>query len=161
MNLLSAVVLVAGCLLHVTAVSETLNGNVVAVSDGDTITVLDASNEQHKIRLAGIDAPEKKQPFGQASKQSLSDMVYGKKVEVEYTKRDRYGRTIGKVHVNGDDVCLRQITFGMAWHYKKYQKDQPPEDRYAYASAENDAKAGKRGLWRDENPVPPWKYRHP
>jgi len=89
--------------------AATLQGKVVSVSDGDTIKVLDATNTQHKIRLQGIDAPEKAQPFGQKSKQSLSQLVYNKQVTVEYQKKDKYGRTLGKVLHNGTDVCFNHI----------------------------------------------------
>jgi endonuclease YncB( thermonuclease family) len=109
--------LVAGTALLVslvTAGAATLTGKVVGVSDGDTITVLDAAKTQHKIRLAGIDAPEKAQPFGQKSKEHLSDSVFGKQVQVEYTKTDKYGRTVGKVLVNGMDANLEQIKAGFA-----------------------------------------------
>ena len=95
--------------LACTANAETITGRVVGVADGDTITVLDAGKVQHKIRLAGIDAPEKKQAFGQRSKESLSELAYDKTVEVEISKRDRYGRQIGKVLVNGRDVNLVQV----------------------------------------------------
>jgi endonuclease YncB( thermonuclease family) len=109
--------LVAGTALLVslvTAGAATLTGKVVGVSDGDTITVLDAAKTQHKIRLAGIDPPEKAQPFGQKSKEHLSDSVFGKQVQVEYTKTDKYGRTVGKVLVNGMDANLEQIKAGFA-----------------------------------------------
>ena len=132
-------------------------GNAVGVADGDTITVLDADKVQHKIRLTGIDAPEKKQPFGNRSKQSLSDMVFNKTVTVETDKRDRYGRELGKVLAGGVDVNLEQIKAGMAWHYKAYERTQPVIDRQSYADAENEAKAAKRGLWVDAEPVPPWE----
>ena len=135
-------------------------GNVVGVADGDTITVLDADKVQHKIRLTGIDAPEKKQPFGNRSKQSLSDMVFNKSVTVETVRRDRYGRELGKVLAGGKDVNLEQIRAGLAWHYKAYEREQTAADRQAYADAENEAKAAKRGLWVDPEPVPPWEWRH-
>ena len=135
-------------------------GDVVAVADGDTITVLDAGKVQHKIRLTGIDAPEKKQPFGNRSKQSLSDMVFNKTVTVESDKRDRYGRELGKVLAGGKDVNLEQVRAGFAWHYKAYERTQPANDRQAYAAAENEAKAAKRGLWVDADPTPPWEWRH-
>ncbi len=135
-------------------------GNVVGVADGDTITVLDAGKVQHKIRLTGIDAPEKKQPFGNRSKQSLSDMVFNKTVTVETDKRDRYGRELGKVLADGKDVNLEQVRAGMAWHYKAYERTQPATDRTTYAAAENEAKAAKRGLWVDPEPTPPWEWRH-
>lgn len=135
-------------------------GNVVGVADGDTITVLDTDKVQHKVRLTGIDAPEKKQPFGNRSKQSLSDMVFNKTVVVGTVKRDRYGRELGKVLVGGRDVNLEQVRTGMAWHYKAYKRTQPVTDRQAYADAENAAKAAKHGLWLDADPIPPWKWRH-
>ena len=139
--------------------AATLEGKVVHVADGDTITVLDASNTQHKIRLQGIDAPEKAQPFGQKSKQSLSQLVYNKQVTVEYQKKDKYGRTLGKVLHNGTDVCLEQIKLGMAWHYKQYKSDQPKEDRETYAQAELASRSMAVGIWKDKNPTPPWEFR--
>ena len=134
-------------------------GKVVGVADGDTVTVLDLANVQHKVRLTGIDAPEKKQPFGSRSKQSLSDMVFNKIVTVESDKRDRYGRELGKVLVGGMDVNLEQIRRGMAWHYKAYQRDQPAADRQTYADAEHEAEDQRRGLWTDADPLPPWEWR--
>ena len=139
--------------------AATIQGKVVSVSDGDTIKVLDATNTQHKIRLQGIDAPEKAQPFGQKSKQSLSQLVYNKQVTVEYQKKDKYGRTLGKVILNGTDVCLEQIKLGMAWHYKQYKSDQPKEDRETYAQVEQTARVQAVGLWKDKMPNPPWEYR--
>ena len=136
-----------------------ITGNVVGVDDGDTIAVLDADKVQHKIRLTGIDAPEKKQPFGNRSKQNLSDMVFNKTVTVETAKRDRYGRELGKVLAGGKDVNLEQVRAGMAWHYKAYERTQSATDRQAYADAENEAKAAKRGLWADADPTPPWEWR--
>jgi endonuclease YncB( thermonuclease family) len=140
--------------------AERLNGRVVGVADGDTVTVLDASRQQHKIRLMGIDAPEKKQAFGNKSKQALSDLVFNKQVSVEFSKTDRYGRTIGKILVDGLDANLEQVKKGMAWHYKQYQKEQSSVDRTAYAKAEELAKAKKLGLWFDPSPTPPWDFRH-
>jgi endonuclease YncB( thermonuclease family) len=139
--------------------ASTLQGKVVRVADGDTITVLDVNNNQHKIRLRGIDAPEKAQAFGQKSKQSLSQLVYNKQVTVEYQKKDKYGRTLGKVILNGTDVCLEQIKLGMAWHYKQYKSDQPKEDRETYAQAELEARMETVGIWTDKNPTPPWDFR--
>jgi endonuclease YncB( thermonuclease family) len=95
--------------------AATLTGRVVGVSDGDTITVLDSTNDQHKVRLAGIDAPEKAQPFGSRSKARLSSLVYGKTVTVEFVKFDRYQRMVGKViGPDGTDLCLEQIKTGLA-----------------------------------------------
>lgn len=138
-----------------------LLGRVVGVSDGDTITVLDTDNTQYKIRLVGIDSPEKRQAFGQRSKEALSDLIYDKQVAVEHFKTDRYKRILGKIRVGQTDVNLAMIRQGFAWHYKKYQNDQPLDDRIAYNKAEEEARASKRGLWRDENPTPPWEFRHP
>lgn len=154
-------ILIAGLLLvfSVTAYADLINGRVVSLSDGDTITILDNTNTQHKIRLAGIDAPEKKQAFGIASKRSLSDLVYGKQVNIEWSKRDRYGRTVGKVIINGIDANLEQINRGMAWFYIKYQNEQPIQDRLDYADAQDYAEKNKLGLWADSNPMPPWDYR--
>ena len=146
--------------LACTANAETITGLVVGIADGDTITVLDTDKVQHKIRLAGIDAPEKKQAFGNRSKESLSALAFDKTVNVETSKRDRYGRQIGKVLVNGQDVNLVQVERGMAWFYRQYQREQSPNDRRLYEAAEDAAKAEKRGLWRDADPVPPWDFRH-
>ncbi|HEX8774682.1 MAG TPA: thermonuclease family protein [Pyrinomonadaceae bacterium] len=136
-----------------------IEGKVVKVSDGDTITVLDRENNQHKIRFQGIDAPESKQAFGQASKENLSNMIFGKEVKVVWSKTDKYGRTVGKILLDGRDINIEQIKAGYAWHYKSYEREQPPEDRVSYAAAEQDARAAKRGLWQDPNPTPPGEWR--
>ena len=139
--------------------ADILAGKVVAVADGDTITVLDDSKVQHKIRLAGIDAPERKQPFGQRAKEQLSNLVFGKSVQVVTEKVDRYGRQIGKVLIDGRDANLAMVSAGMAWHYKKYQSEQAASDRLLYASAEEDARGGRVGLWQEPAPVAPWDWR--
>jgi endonuclease YncB( thermonuclease family) len=139
--------------------AETITGRVVGVSDGDTLTVLDASHQQFKIRLAGIDAPEKAQPFGNRAKESLSEMVFNKQVVVESRKEDRYRRKVGKVQHDGRDVNLELVKRGMAWHYTAYAKEQAPADRVAYANAEAEARAQRRGLWREITPSAPWEFR--
>lgn len=139
--------------------AATIQGRVVGVADGDTVTVLDANKVQHKIRLSGIDAPEKNQAFGQRSKDSLSDLVFNKQVRVETAKTDRFGRAVGKVVVNGADANLAQVTRGMAWHYKTYEREQSVNDRKLYDFAESEARAARRGLWRDAAPIPPWAFR--
>jgi endonuclease YncB( thermonuclease family) len=145
-----------------------LIGTVVGVTDGDTITVLDASKAQHKIRFAGIDAPEKGQPGGFRSKESLSQLVYDHPVRVEGTKTDRYDRLVAKIWVAPPDcpTCgmtldagLAQITMGRAWWFRRYANEQSPEDRKRYELAEQEAKAKKVGLWRDPDPLPPWEWR--
>jgi endonuclease YncB( thermonuclease family) len=149
-----------------------LLGRVVSVADGDTVTVLDANKVPHKVRLAGIDAPEKSQPFGDRSKQSLSRAVMGKEVKVLWSKQDRYGRLVGTVWVAPPgtgctgpdcpktlDVNLAQLTVGLAWHFKKYADEQSPQERGQYAYAEEEARARKAGLWSQPDPIPPWQYR--
>lgn len=141
------------------ALSRCTRWSVVSVTDGDTITVLTAEKKQHKIRLLGIDAPEKTQAFGQRSKQALSDLVYKKEVTIEYKEQDRYKRYLGKVLVDGKDANLEQVKAGMAWWYRQYKRSQTPEDQKAYADAEAVARGGKVGLWADKEPVPPWEFR--
>ncbi len=101
------------------AFANSLTGKVVKITDGDTLTILDANYKEHKIRLAGINAPETKQAYGLASRTHLASIVAGQQVTIEYQKRDRYGRIVGKVWVNGIDACLEQVKAGLAWHYKK------------------------------------------
>lgn len=143
----------------VCASAESLTGKVVGVTDGDTITILVAPKTQRTIRLAGIDAPEKLQAFGQRSKQSLSDLVFNREVTIETTKKDRYGRDIGKVLVDGLDANLEQVKRGLAWHYKVYQREQSVKDRVVYAEAEDEARRLRLGLWQEDQPAPPWEYR--
>ena len=151
--------LVAMLLVASPLIAGNLQGRVVAIADGDTVTVLDNTNTQWKIRLMGIDAPERKQAFGSKSKKSLSALLFNKQVTVEYSKKDKYGRTVGKIIVNGVDANLEQVKAGMAWHYKKYQNEQSVEDRFMYADAEILARSKKRGLWFDADPTPPWDWR--
>lgn len=152
--------LAASLLFANVSAADTLHGRVVGVADGDTVTVLDASNTQTKVRLIGIDAPEKRQAFGSRSKEHLSDLVFNRQVTVEHSKQDKYGRTVGKIFVDGVDANLEQVKVGLAWHYKQYQREQSVEDRTTYAQAEEHAKAAKRGLWVDRDPTPPWDWRH-
>jgi endonuclease YncB( thermonuclease family) len=139
--------------------AKTIEGLVVGVADGDTITVLDQQKNTYKIRLQGIDAPEKKQAFGEKSKQSLHDLVHGKQVRIEYDKEDKYGRIVGKITLDDLDICLQQLVLGMAWHYKKYQNEQSVADRVVYNDAELKSKSLKLGLWANETPMPPWEFR--
>jgi endonuclease YncB( thermonuclease family) len=152
---LVALLLQAGQIL-----AATIEGRVVGVSDGDTITVLDGTKTQHKIRLAGIDAPESKQAFGQASKKHLSDLVFGKDVTLDCGKTDRYKREVCVVMVDGQDANLAQVKAGMAWWYRQYQREQTPGQRAEYEAAEGVARAGRVGLWGDANSVPPREWRH-
>lgn len=161
-------------LLATVAAAAELRGVVVNVADGDTLTVLESTStplttrRQHRVRLAGIDAPERRQPFGTRAKQHLAALVLGREVTVAWEKRDRYGRIVGRVLApecasracaQSLDAGLAQIRAGLAWHYKRYASEQPPEERRRYAAAEEAARADKTGLWRDVDAVPPWEFR--
>jgi endonuclease YncB( thermonuclease family) len=134
-------------------------GRIVGVTDGDTLVLLDDSYQQHKLRLSGIDAPEKGQPFGQASKKSLSSLAFKKLASANCSKIDRYKRMVCVVTVEGKDVSLEQIRLGMAWHYKKYANEQKVEERTLYAKEELEARDSKRGLWVEKKSMPPWEWR--
>ena len=148
--------------------ADVLHGRVVGVADGDTITVLDSNQKQYKIRFAGIDAAERKQPFGTRSRQNLARYVAGKEVRLDCHEVDRYRRKVCRVWVQPEncprcgktrDVGLAQITDGMAWWYRRYANEQSAEDQRRYGSADQEARLRKRGLWRDTDPVPPWEGR--
>lgn len=145
--------------LKLVAHAEILRGQVVGVSDGDTITVLDETKERQVIRLMGIDAPEKAQAFGQKAKESLADLVFNKEVSVTWFKKDRYRRTVGQVYSEDIDVGLEQIKRGLAWHYKQYEREQSVEDRSRYSIAEEQARVARIGVWSQELPIEPSNYR--
>ena len=153
------VVVLLGLLVTNANATFVLQGLVIGVSDGDSITVLDSDKRQHKIRLQGIDAPEKAQAYGQKSKESLSKLVYKKTVQVHWSKKDRFGRTVGQVMIGDIDVCLEQVRRGMAWHYKDYQDEQSIEDRALYDRAETQARERRLGLWQDPAPMEPSVFR--
>ena len=134
-------------------------GLVVAISDGDTITLLTEDKQQLKIRLVGIDTPEKKQAFGTKARDHLASRIFKQDVEVDLRKKDQYGRHLGVIYIGGADVNQSMIQDGYAWFYKHYAKEQPKEEALRYANAERDARLKKRGLWADPNPVPPWEFR--
>lgn len=136
-----------------------LVGKVTAVADGDTITVLDAERRQHKVRFQAIDAPEKGQEHWRVSKQKLASRVFSRQVVVEYRKKDRYGRIVGRVSVDGTDINREQLASGAAWFYRKYARELPPEIQTDYADAESTSRSEMRGLWRKASPVPPWDWR--
>jgi len=128
-------------------------GKVIGVADGDTITVL-RDKTPVKIRLHGVDAPEKAQPFGKESKQFTSNLVFGKEVTVRPVVIDKYGRTVAEIFVGGRRLNSELLKAGLAWHYKKYSTDK------TLAALEDAARKARRGLWADPNPTPPWVYRH-
>jgi endonuclease YncB( thermonuclease family) len=138
-----------------TPAANILDGKTVGVSDGDTVTVLDSSNTQHKIRLEAVDAPESHQPFGTKSKQALSSKVFGKTVRVEWTEKDKYRRTLGHIFIDDRWINREMIAEGWAWHYKQYSDDED------LAKLELTARAKKVGLWADKNAIAPWDWRCP
>lgn len=161
--------LIFSLLLQVLPVfAAALEGRVVHVADGDTLTVLDNRYQQHKVRLAGIDAPERGQPFSKRAATELASLAKNKRVIVDWNKTDRYRRIIGVVWVAPDDcsICkptldvgLALIEDGLAWHYRAYERDQTIDDRREYRQAEAEARARHAGLWTDAAPTPPWDWR--
>lgn len=137
----------------------TFDGHVVKVIDGDTLTVADAAGKRHTVRLASIDAPEKRQPFWLVSRQHLRELADGLSVTVEYDKLDRYGRMIAKVRVGAADINFAQIKAGLAWHYTAYARDQTTSERALYRTAQHEASDARLGLWSDPEPRPPWDFR--
>lgn len=127
---------------------------VVGITDGDTITVLTPTLEEVKIRLYGVDAPERKQAFGTKAREFLASLVFGQDVIIHPTGRDLYGRTVAKVFINGRDVGLTCIEYGYCWWYRDYAKNET-----LYKKAQEKASKQELGLWADDNPVAPWKFR--
>lgn len=147
--------LLALLLLTVSATAQTVTGRVVAVHDGDTITVLLAGEQSVKVRLEAIDCPEMGQPYGKAAKQAMSDLVYGKDVTLKMNGLDRYQRTLGVVAVGSTVVNVAMVRMGLAWRYDLH-------DKYPILGVmEEEARANHRGLWADTSaaPVPPWAWR--
>ncbi|EJH3917934.1 thermonuclease family protein [Salmonella enterica] len=147
--ILTSAALVSGSLY-----AAEIRGKVIRVLDGDTIDVLQDKNPV-RIRLANIDAPEKKQAYGRWSTNQLKGLVAAHPVTVTYTQTDRYGRIIGRVFTtNGTEASRFMVQSGAAWVYERYNADR------ALPDLQREAQAQKRGLWADTNPVPPWKWRH-
>ncbi|MEI6873991.1 MAG: thermonuclease family protein [Spirochaetota bacterium] len=130
----------------------TVEGRVVGVHDGDTITVLEGKT-QYKIRLDGIDAPELSQAFGRVAKDFASAFAFGRTAKVRISGVDRYGRYLGEVFVEGKSLNKELVKAGLAWHYKQYSKDRE------LSALEDSARARRVGLWKDARPIPPWEYR--
>ncbi len=139
--------------IHGKPIVETFTAKVIGITDGDTIKVLTADNQQIKVRLEAIDCPESKQPFGNKAKQAMSELVFGNSVTVMKTGSDRYGRTLAFVVVDGANVSELMIQNGFAWHYVDYS------DSVELARLEVEARQAKRGLWQDATPIPPWEWR--
>ena len=138
--------------------ADTITGKVIKITDGDTIHLLLDNHNREKIRLAGIDAPERKQAHGSKATRYLASLIARKTVTIEYNKRDRYGRIVGKIIFNDEDVNLKMVKVGYAWWYKKYKREQSADDRLSYAVAENNARKFNLGLFQNEA-VPPWEWR--
>lgn len=147
--LITVVVVLAGQVLA----GDPVVWRVVNVHDGDTLTALDDTNTQHRIRLQGIDAPELGQPFGRASRDRLVALAKGKAATITPHGTDRYGRTIATVEVDHDELGHRLVTEGLAWHYTRYSHDATLD------AAQRAARAARRGLWADKAPTPPWDWR--
>lgn len=144
-------------LLPLQAFAEVFHGRVVSIADGDTFTLLTAGNEQIKVRLAEIDCPESGQPYGRKAKQELSSLIFRKTVTVEEVDKDRYGRTVGRVFVDGQNVNKEMLKRGATWVYLKYLRDHSP------LVIEAEAKSNRKGLWSlpERERIPPWEWRHP
>jgi len=133
--------------------AKVINGKVVKVQDGDTITVLEGRT-QHKIRLLGIDSPELGQAYGQKARQFTSTLVFGKQVKVIYSDKDQYKRVLGTVYtLGGANLNHELVRAGLAWHYTYYSKDKK------LAALEKAARKARRGLWTDSDPIAPWQFR--
>lgn len=132
---------------------KTITGKVIGISDGDTFRVLTERNETVKVRLYGIDAPEKGQDYGTQSQQQLSSLIFSKPIRVEQKNKDRYGRVVGIAFVDDLNVNEEMLKSGMVWHYRQYDKNE------RWASMQRDAQAQKAGLWNKQSPTPPWEWR--
>lgn len=141
------------------ATADTHHGTIVGVADGDTVTLLDAERRQHRVRLGGIDAPERSQPFGRRARESLAALAHGRPAVADCPKTDRYGRAVCRVVVDGRDIGLEQVRRGYAWHAVRYAHEQPEAVRREYARAEQRARSIGAGLWSARDPVPPWDFR--
>ncbi|MCZ4319184.1 thermonuclease family protein [Aequorivita viscosa] len=136
-----------------TSPDKLIEGKVIKIADGDTFTLIFDNGYNVRVRLNGIDTPEKKQAFSKKAKQELSSMIFNKNVRVDYSSKDRYGRVLGDVYVGDLNVNEEMIKRGMAWHYKKYSDDEN------LAHLEIEAQRNKIGIWSDPNPIPPWEFR--
>jgi micrococcal nuclease len=152
---LLALLLASTALGQETIVSTT----VVGITDGDTCRALVSGNQLLKVRLLNIDAPEKSQAFGQRFKQHLSDLVFGRDVELHIRGLDRYGRTLATAMLDGVDIDLEQVCSGFAWVFKRYIAEAPADIQASYRQAEAEARERRRGLWSDSSPIEPSLYR--
>ena len=145
-------------MLSLPAHADTLKGKIVAVLDGDSLVLQSGDSKRRNIRLSGIDAPEKGQPFADASREHLSTLALGKDAEADCYKRQRR-RQICFVEVDGKDLGLEQLNAGLAWWYTRYAPEQPLLRQMSYEAAARNAAAQRKGIWQDEDPVPPWDWK--
>jgi micrococcal nuclease len=157
-----AISVLLALLLAFTAFSQepVIHGRVGGVTDGDTLKILVAEKQLLRIRLAFCDSPEKKQAFGARAKEAMSELMFGKNIELRTHAIDRYGRTVAQVGVDGKDVGVEMLRQGMAWVYERYITEATTEIQNTYRKAQEDAKADKRGLWSDPSSIPPWIFRN-
>ena len=155
------------------ASAGTADVRVVEVSGGDALVVVDGEGNRYPVRLAGIDAPERDQPFGGEAESRLRELALGREARLEWDKVDRHGRAVGTLWVTSPDMpcmdepdCPRNLdlghallTVGLAWHFKRYQSEQSEQDRASYAFDEDEARARRTGLWSDPAAVAPWDWR--
>ena len=144
-------------LFPLSAFAQSAPARVIAVADGDTITVLTTTEQQIKIRLYGIDCPESKQAFGNRARQATSKAVAGKNVDILPIDEDRYGRTVALVFADGESLNEILVRDGMAWVYTAYCKQEAICE--PLKELEKTARAQRNGLWADKAPVPPWEWR--
>lgn len=136
-----------------------MRGTVVHISDGDTFVVEDSDGTRTTVRIHAIDAPELSQAYGRESREALRALIANQQVEIKTQKTDRFKRVVGDVFLNGNDVGLEMLGSGNVWYYRQFQKEQTAGDRQGYSAAEEAARSSHRGLWRDDQPQPPWEYR--
>lgn len=141
--------------------ADILQGTISGIADGDTVYVTDSRQREHKIRLLGIDTPETRQAYGEAAKHALKKLAQQQSARVEWQHRDQYGRLLGKVTLaNGQDIGLAQLRAGLAWWNEKFAFEQTDADAILYREAEFAARKQRSGLWSQQNPIPPWRWRY-
>jgi endonuclease YncB( thermonuclease family) len=150
--------LLVGLLFSSPAAAAVIVGRVVAVADGDTLTI-STDTGKAVVRLNGIDAPERGQPHDSEARTALAALAEGRLVTLDTNKRDRYGRLVGRVSIDGTDIGLTMIAEGHAWAFRRYLNELPRADRYAYREAEAQARSASKGLWAQAAPMPPWEWR--
>lgn len=148
-------VFLLGCLwgLSTALGDETVSGKVTRIIDGDSILVTDSKSVEYEVQLEGIDAPEIKQDFGTESTEGLSKLLKDKTVRITWKSKDNFDRPLAQVYDGDKHINMEMIKTGMAWHFKRYNKDEE------LAKAEAAAKEAKKGLWARESPIAPWDYR--